>query len=381
MGTSAAYHALPEGVAGDELECAVLTCGTAQSAAEALELVDGDNIIERAVLYAAVLALYDTWSLILAAGRTLLGIDNSDVLRLVVLDRRAAVGASLVCLAVKGVAEAEAERRLAVGIGTGVKYGDDESLSIALAAELSRLFFVNDHGVGLPRALGSGAVDVAVEEHAAVEIAEAKVTAASAVLKDEAVAGGDVDYLECILQGYDLTGLLEHGIDSHIQIALVAHINRPLRILSAPLKGVAGGAGKVHIVYGMAGLFDQLRVKVCRVEIPLRSVAVFNAVFAHMQRLNKWSHALDFYGPALSVYTGAKIKQFYDDGVAYEMGGEVKELHGFDSIILSLGVKSYNPLEEVAKSLCGEVYVVGDAESAGNANHATDTGLAAALKL
>ena len=100
-----------------------------------------------------------------------------------------------------------------------------------------------------------------------------------------------------------------------------------------------------------------------------------------MQRLNKWSHALDFYGPALSVYTGAKIKQFYEDGVAYEMGGEVKELHGFDSIILSLGVKSYNPLEEVAKSLCGEVYVVGDAEAAGNANHATDTGLAAALKL
>lgn len=100
-----------------------------------------------------------------------------------------------------------------------------------------------------------------------------------------------------------------------------------------------------------------------------------------MQRLNKWSHALDFYSPALSVYTGAKIKQFYDDGVAYEMGGEVKELHGFDSIILSLGVKSYNPLEEVAKSLCGEVYVVGDVESAGNANHATDTGLAAALKL
>ncbi len=100
-----------------------------------------------------------------------------------------------------------------------------------------------------------------------------------------------------------------------------------------------------------------------------------------MQRLNKWSHALDFYGPALSVYTGAKIKQFYDDGVSYEIGGEVKEMHGFDSIILSLGVKSYNPLEEIAKSLCSEVYVVGDAEAAGNANHATDTGLVAALKL
>ena len=102
------------------------------------------------------------------------------------------------------------------------------------------------------------------------------------MLKDEAVAGGDVDYLERILQRYDLAGLLEHGVDGHIQIALVAHINRPLRILSAPLEGVAGGAGKVHIAYGMAGLFDQLWVKVCGVEIPLCSVAVFNAVFAHM---------------------------------------------------------------------------------------------------
>ncbi|MEI3062235.1 MAG: hypothetical protein V8S72_04510 [Oscillospiraceae bacterium] len=86
----------------------------------------------------------------------------------------------------------------------------------------------------------SGAVNVAVEEHAAVEIAEAEVTAAAAVLKDEAVAGGDVDYLERILQRYDLAGLLEHGVDGHIQIALVAHINRPLRILSAPTRRSCG---------------------------------------------------------------------------------------------------------------------------------------------
>jgi len=100
-----------------------------------------------------------------------------------------------------------------------------------------------------------------------------------------------------------------------------------------------------------------------------------------MQRLNKWSHALDFYGPALSILTNAKIREFYDDGVAFEMNGQVQEMRGFDSIILSLGVKSYNPLEEAAKANCSEVYVVGDAVETGNANHATETGLAAALKL
>ncbi|MCF0137600.1 MAG: FAD-dependent oxidoreductase, partial [Oscillospiraceae bacterium] len=100
-----------------------------------------------------------------------------------------------------------------------------------------------------------------------------------------------------------------------------------------------------------------------------------------MQRLNKWSHALDFYGPALGIYTNAKIKEFFDDGVSVEMFGQVKEMRGYDSVILSLGVKSYNPLEEAAKAVCSEVYVIGDAEATGNANHATETGLAAALAL
>jgi predicted NAD/FAD-dependent oxidoreductase len=44
-------------------------------------------------------------------------------------------------------------------------------------------------------------------------------------------------------------------------------------------------------------------------------------------------------------------------------------------------VKPYNPLEEAAKKVCGEVYVIGDAKQAGLANKATEAGLAAALAL
>ncbi|HIS66549.1 MAG TPA: FAD-dependent oxidoreductase [Candidatus Scatomorpha merdipullorum] len=100
-----------------------------------------------------------------------------------------------------------------------------------------------------------------------------------------------------------------------------------------------------------------------------------------MQRLNRWSHALDFYGPCLSVFTSAKITEFFDDGVAVEMNGEVRELRGYDSVILSLGVTPYNPLEEAARAACGEVYVVGDAVQTGSANNATESALAAVLSL
>jgi NADPH-dependent 2,4-dienoyl-CoA reductase/sulfur reductase-like enzyme len=43
------------------------------------------------------------------------------------------------------------------------------------------------------------------------------------------------------------------------------------------------------------------------------------------------------------MITCAKVKRFYEDGVAYEQDGAEKELRGFDTIVLSLGVKSYNP--------------------------------------
>lgn len=79
--------------------------------------------------------------------------------------------------------------------------------------------------------------------------------------------------------------------------------------------------------------------------------------------------------------TGAKVLEFFDDGVSYEKNGETHELRGFDTVVLSMGVRSYNPLEEEAKKIASEVYVIGDAEKACTANHATETGLAVGFKL
>lgn len=48
----------------------------------------------------------------------------------------------------------------------------------------------------------------------------------------------------------------------------------------------------------------------------------------------------------VKTYVGAKVTRVYEDGVDYETDGQVASLRGFDNIILSLGVRSYNPLEE-----------------------------------
>ena len=77
----------------------------------------------------------------------------------------------------------------------------------------------------------------------------------------------------------------------------------------------------------------------------------------------------------------ATVKKFTEDGVVYEQFGQEYTIVGFDTIVLAMGVKPYNPLEEAAGKVCDEVYVVGDAKEAGPANKATEAGLAAALAL
>ena len=77
----------------------------------------------------------------------------------------------------------------------------------------------------------------------------------------------------------------------------------------------------------------------------------------------------------------ATVKKINEDGVVYEQSGKEVTIGGFDTIVLAMGVKPYNPLEEAAKKVCGEVYVIGDAKQADPANKATEAGLAAALAL
>jgi NADPH-dependent 2,4-dienoyl-CoA reductase/sulfur reductase-like enzyme len=63
----------------------------------------------------------------------------------------------------------------------------------------------------------------------------------------------------------------------------------------------------------------------------------------------------------VSSITNATVKEIISDGVVYEKEGKEETLHGFDTIVMALGVKAYNPLEEKLKDKVPELYVLGDA--------------------
>jgi pyruvate/2-oxoglutarate dehydrogenase complex dihydrolipoamide dehydrogenase (E3) component len=71
----------------------------------------------------------------------------------------------------------------------------------------------------------------------------------------------------------------------------------------------------------------------------------------------------------IKMMASTAIQSFLPDGITYKnllkKDPEVETLDGFDSIVLALGHKAYNPLEEAVKEICNEVYVIGDARKAG----------------
>ena len=56
-------------------------------------------------------------------------------------------------------------------------------------------------------------------------------------------------------------------------------------------------------------------------------------------------------------------------------------LTGYDTIVLALGVRAYNPLEETVKAMGKQVIVIGDANKPAPANKATEAALEAALNI
>ena len=83
-------------------------------------------------------------------------------------------------------------------------------------------------------------------------------------------------------------------------------------------------------------------------------------------------------------FTDAKVSRFYTDGVAYTstVDGSEGELRGYDSIVLAMGYRSNNPLEEQLKLLVPQVIVIGEARQApGNSMIATGDALNAALAI
>jgi len=77
----------------------------------------------------------------------------------------------------------------------------------------------------------------------------------------------------------------------------------------------------------------------------------------------------------IRMMASTAIQTFLPDGITYKnllkKDPEIETLDGFDSIVLALGHKSYNPLEGEARKLVKEVYVIGDAKQAGFVSGAT----------
>lgn len=91
-----------------------------------------------------------------------------------------------------------------------------------------------------------------------------------------------------------------------------------------------------------------------------------------LERLKKWG---------VKAITNATVKEFLDDGVVYEKDGKDEKIAGFDSIVLAMGAKAYNPLEEKIKGKVPEVYTIGDAVKARKALEAIEEAARIAVKI
>lgn len=69
----------------------------------------------------------------------------------------------------------------------------------------------------------------------------------------------------------------------------------------------------------------------------------------------------------INIITGAKVKSITDQGVNYEDQSGNEVFLPAETVVSAFGYRSYNPLEEKAREVCGNVYVIGGAVKAGNA--------------
>lgn len=85
----------------------------------------------------------------------------------------------------------------------------------------------------------------------------------------------------------------------------------------------------------------------------------------------------------VALRPGAKVTQFYADGVDYALAdGTSGSMRGYDNIVLAMGSRSNNTLGDALSAVASKVIVIGEAAKApGNAVLATGDGLEAALAI
>lgn len=86
-------------------------------------------------------------------------------------------------------------------------------------------------------------------------------------------------------------------------------------------------------------------------------------------------------GHGVKTILNARVKEFLDDGVIYEKDGRDERITGFDTIVLAMGYRAYNPLENQIRDKVPEVHVIGDASQARKAIDAIAEGARVAVSI
>ncbi|WP_333887653.1 oxidoreductase [Clostridium sp.] len=90
----------------------------------------------------------------------------------------------------------------------------------------------------------------------------------------------------------------------------------------------------------------------------------------------------DFKKYDIKTITGAKVTKFFEGSVEYSLSeNETAKIDGFDSVVLAMGSRAFDPLSEEVKKTINETYVVGDAVKARRALDATKEAFEIAIKL
>ena len=90
----------------------------------------------------------------------------------------------------------------------------------------------------------------------------------------------------------------------------------------------------------------------------------------------------DFEKYNIKSVVNAKVSKFLKDGVVYTLpDGTEQHLSGFDTVVLAMGARAYNPIGEDVKEAIKETYIVGDAVKARRALDATTEAMEAALQI
>lgn len=87
----------------------------------------------------------------------------------------------------------------------------------------------------------------------------------------------------------------------------------------------------------------------------------------------------------VTLLADAAIQEFRKDGIVYKdvshPDAQEQVLDGFDSVVLALGTRNYNPFGEEIKKIVPEVYVIGDAKKAGKVYAATHEAVDVAMNI